>query len=296
MSRRAESIAATAVGNGNFKTLVAALKKADLVSVLSGAEAFTVFAPTDDAFAALLKQLGVTAQELLDRPDLKSILLYHVVPGTAMSSSLKNGQAVPTVHGGKVSVAIGANGVKISGATVTTADIVCNNGVIHVIDRVLLPKFDPAAQVGVTMPLGYFDPLGLGAQVDEGGFKNYQASEIKHGRVAMMASVGLVFQHFVKFPGFDQVPDGWKALFYAPGIYGFGALTLLSGALELTAWSQKANKEPGNFGDPFGVNQYNKEMREKEINNGRMAMLATVGLLVAEFNTGKDSMQQLGLS
>lgn len=134
-----DTIAATAVANGNFKTLVAALDKAGLVDTLSGSSAFTVFAPSDEAFAALLKELGATAEELLARPDLKDILLYHVASGTALSSSLTDGQKIPTVQGKDVVVKIADGKVTVGDATVTAADVACSNGVIHVIDKVLLP-------------------------------------------------------------------------------------------------------------------------------------------------------------
>ncbi|CAE8584548.1 unnamed protein product [Polarella glacialis] len=137
--RCAESIAATAIANGSFTTLVAALQKADLVDTLSGSTEFTVFAPTDAAFSDLLEQLGVTAEQLLANPDLKDILLYHVTAGTAMSSALSDGQKVTTVQGGDLSVKIGGGKVQVGDATVTAADLACSNGVIHVIDKVLMP-------------------------------------------------------------------------------------------------------------------------------------------------------------
>jgi len=293
---RAQSIAATAVANGNFTVLVAALKKAELVETMSGAGSFTVFAPTDKAFSELLAELGVTSAQLLANPDLKKILLYHVVSGKALSKDLKNGQKVGTLQGSDLSVSVGSGKVSVGRATVATADIECSNGIIHVIDKVLLPpaKFDPSKQVGVTAPFAYFDPAGFSKVGDEEGFRNLQASEIKHGRVAMMAAVGAVAQHFIKFPGFGDVPAGLQAVTTAPGTYGFAALFVLSGALELTAWSQSPAKEPGNFGDPLGLRQYTTDMREREINNGRMAMFATIGIIAAELLTGKDGIQQLG--
>lgn len=291
-----ESIAATAVANGNFKTLVAALRRAGLVETLSGSAPFTVFAPTDAAFSALLAEMGISAQELLDSPDLKSILLFHVAAGTTMSSSLKNGQKIKTMQGNDLLVKIAGGKVEVGSSTVTAADVACSNGVIHVVDSVLVPtaKFDPAKQVGVTQPLGFFDPLGFCKVGDEAGFRNLRAAEIKHGRVAMMAAVGAVAQHFVKFPGFEAVPSGLQAAVVAPGAYGFVVLFANSGLLELGIWTENPNKEPGNFGDPLGFNQYNADMRNREINNGRMAMLAAFGILAAELATGKDGIAQLG--
>jgi len=294
VARRAESIAATAVANGNFKTLVAALTKADLVKTVEGGT-FTVFAPTDAAFAALLKELGVTADQLLANPDLKSILLYHVVAGTALSSSLKDGQQVGTAQGGKLAVKIGGGKVTVGGATVTAADIACTNGVIHVIDKVLLPpgKFSPSKQVGVTAPFGFFDPAGFSKEGDEAGFRNLRISEIKHGRVAMMAALGAVAQHFLAANTAPGVPAGLGAVTAAPA--GFAALFLASGALEFTLFKQEDNKEPGNFNDPAGLGDYSLDSRNRELNNGRFAMFAAIGIIAAELLTGKDAVQQFGL-
>merc|ERR1711957_903040 len=152
--------------------------------------------------------------------------------------------------------------------------------------------FDASSQLGAMAPLGFFDPLGF-SNGDEANFRNLRAAEIKHGRVAMMAAVGAVAQHYVKLPGFENVPAGLAAVTTVPGTYGFAALFLVAGALELGVWTQSADKEPGNFGDPLGVNQYNEEMRLKEINNGRFAMFAAVGIVAADLLTGKDAIDQL---
>merc|ERR1711953_768917 len=126
-------------------------------------------------------------------------------------------------------------------------------------------------QLGVTAPLGFFGPLNFTKKGDEDGFRKLRIAEIKHGRVAMMAAVGAVVQHYVKLPGFDQVPSGLSAVNVAPGSYGMIALFVLAGALELGVWTEDASKEPGNFGDPLGLGMYDDEMRAREINNGRFA-------------------------
>ncbi|CAE7777904.1 FCPE [Symbiodinium sp. CCMP2456] len=158
------------------------------------------------------------------------------------------------------------------------------------------PSFDPANEVGVTEPFGYFDPAGFCKKGDKAGFRNLRAAEIKHGRVAMMAAVGAVFQHYVKFPGFESVPAGLGAVEVAPGTYGFAALFAIAGLLELGAWTEDPSKEPGNFGDPAGLNQYTLEMRNRELNNGRMAMFAAIGIIAANVYTGKDAIEQFGLA
>merc|ERR1719299_247300 len=143
-------------------------------------------------------------------------------------------------------------------------------------------------------PMGFFDPLGFSKVGDQEGFRNLRTAELKHGRVAMMAAVGAVAQHYVKFPGFEKVPAGIAAVTTAPGTYGFAALFLVAGALELGVWTESPNKEPGNFGDPLGLGQYDEDMRNKELNNGRAAMFAAIGIISAELLTGKDGVQQLG--
>lgn len=136
-SESEKSIVDTAKEAGNFNTLLAALEKADLVDTLQGDGPFTVFAPTDKAFEKLLKNLDITAEELLAREDLKKILLYHVVPGKVMSADLKDGMMVKTLADKKVKILL--DPVRVNKATVVSPDIEASNGVIHVIDMVLLP-------------------------------------------------------------------------------------------------------------------------------------------------------------
>jgi uncharacterized surface protein with fasciclin (FAS1) repeats len=133
----AKNIVDVAKEAGTFNTLVAALEKAGLVDALKGKGPFTVFAPTDEAFAMLLKELNITAEELLARDDLKQILLYHVVPGKVMSGDLKDGMTANTLADKTVKISL--NPVMVNNAKVMKADIGASNGVIHVIDKVLLP-------------------------------------------------------------------------------------------------------------------------------------------------------------
>ena len=115
--------------------------------------------------------------------------------------------------------------------------------------------------------------------------------------LAMMASVGFVAQHYFKLPGFENLPSGFSVLGKEEGVLGLFALFLVSGCLE-NAWREDPSgaKEPGNFGDPFGLQMYTADMRLKELNNGRMAMISVLGIFAAEMATGKDAMQQFGLS
>lgn len=133
-----------ALATGNLSTLVSALQAADLVTTLSDeTQTYTVFAPTNDAFADLASDLGVSAEELLDRDDLADILLYHVAGSEERAGDLTNGQIIETAHPDGLTVVITLaddGGVSVNNANVTTADIETGNGVVHIIDRVLLPQ------------------------------------------------------------------------------------------------------------------------------------------------------------
>ena len=128
------------VNSPDHTVLEAAVVEAGLVDALSAEGPFTVFAPTDDAFATLLDALGYTAEELLAYPGLTDILLYHVVGAQALSTDLSDGQQITTLLEEDVVVTINENGVFINQSQVTTADIVTDNGVVHVIDAVLVPE------------------------------------------------------------------------------------------------------------------------------------------------------------
>jgi uncharacterized surface protein with fasciclin (FAS1) repeats len=142
LSLRAQQkdIVDTAVDAGSFKTLAAALQAADLVDTLKGEGPFTVFAPTDDAFAKLPEG---TVAELLkpeNKDKLIAILTYHVVPGSVTAAQVVSLDSAKTVNGQSVSISAMGGTVKIDNATVVQADIVASNGVIHVIDSVILPS------------------------------------------------------------------------------------------------------------------------------------------------------------
>jgi uncharacterized surface protein with fasciclin (FAS1) repeats len=126
----------TAVAAGNFKTLATALKEAGLIETLKGKGPFTVFAPTDEAFAKVPK--ADLDALLKDKAALTKVLTYHVVPGKVMAKDVKAGK-VKTVQGGELTVSTDG-GVKVDNANVTKTDIAASNGVIHVIDAVVLPK------------------------------------------------------------------------------------------------------------------------------------------------------------
>lgn len=135
-SAQAKDIVDTAVGAGSFKTLATALTAAGLIDTLKGPGPFTVFAPTDAAFAKIPK--ADLDALLKDKAKLTAVLTYHVVAGKVMAADVKAG-TVKSVQGSNITVTT-ANGVMVDGAKVTATDIVADNGVIHVIDSVILPK------------------------------------------------------------------------------------------------------------------------------------------------------------
>ncbi len=135
-AEKPKDIVDTAVAAGSFKTLAAALTAAELVETLKSDGPFTVFAPTDEAFAKLPP--GTLEALLKDKPKLTAILTYHVVPGKVLAADVVKLKSAKTVQGQSVKIDT-ADGVKIDGAKVIQTDIQCSNGVIHVIDTVILP-------------------------------------------------------------------------------------------------------------------------------------------------------------
>ena len=137
---KGKDIVDTAVAAGQFKTLATALEAAGLVDTLKGAGPFTVFAPTDEAFAKLP---AGTVENLLkpeNKEKLTAILTYHVVPGKVLAADVVKMSSAKTVNGQNIRIASGKDGVMVDNAKVTKTDIVCSNGVIHVIDSVILPQ------------------------------------------------------------------------------------------------------------------------------------------------------------
>jgi uncharacterized surface protein with fasciclin (FAS1) repeats len=131
-------IVATAQGSEDLSTLVAAVTAGDLVETLQGEGPFTVFAPTNQAFSDIQSTVD-TLLEPENKDDLKNVLTYHVVPGSYPASALEDGQELTTVQGEKLTVSIDGDTVKVGDATVEQADVNADNGVVHVIDTVLVP-------------------------------------------------------------------------------------------------------------------------------------------------------------
>jgi transforming growth factor-beta-induced protein len=187
----AKDIVDTAVGAGSFKTLVAAVQAAGLVETLKSAGPFTVFAPTDAAFAKLPK---ATLDGLLaDKKALTDILTYHVVPGKVLAASVLklNGQSVATVNGAKVSIAVSGGKVSLNGnVNVVKTNVLASNGVIHVIDTVLLPPAapKPAATTPPTTAPALKDIVDTA--VANGSFKTLVAAVTAAGLVDTLKGVG----------------------------------------------------------------------------------------------------------
>lgn len=307
----------TAVGAGSFKTLVAAVTAAGLVPTLKSAGPFTVFAPSDEAFAKLPP--GTVESLLKDIPALTKILTYHVVSGNVPASTVVtlNGQKVATVNGEKVDVVVDASGVKVNSANVVTTDIVCDNGVIHVIDSVLLPPapkvvFKPDTYPGVSAPFGFFDPLGLAYDIDERSFKKYRESEVKHGRIAMLAVLGVIvgesgfnlFGDEITGPAIYQFQQA-EQIFPAFAANVIGLTLAVEGFNIINGWESPDDTFSSELGvaalkstyqngdlkfDPLGLKPRNaaelKTVQTKELNNGRLAMLAIAGIVAQELVTG----------
>lgn len=167
-----KDIVDTAVGNADFSILVSALQKADLVDALKGDGPFTVFAPTNAAFQKLLDALDITAEELLAQPDLAKVLTYHVVSGKVMSKDLTDGMEATTLNGEKVKFDLTGD-PKVNTSMITTVDLEATNGVIHVIDTVLVPtnfklqevnlEEDDVTDTGIPIMFPFLIPIALTA-------------------------------------------------------------------------------------------------------------------------------------
>ncbi len=147
MSEQAGDIIDTAVAAGNFKTLAAALEAADLIDALKGRGPFTVFAPTDEAFAKLP---AGTVESLLkpeNKAKLQAILKYHVVSGSVMADKVTGLKFAETLNGQRIDIAVKGSNVMVDKARVTKTDIACSNGVIHIIDSVIMPQTNDIVEV-----------------------------------------------------------------------------------------------------------------------------------------------------
>jgi len=200
-----KNIVETAVSDPQFSTLVSALQKADLVTALQGPGPFTVFAPTNDAFNTLFSQLGVSGIDALSAEVLTPILLNHVVSGNVKSSDITTGYAMTlnTTAPGQNSVKIfieKTSGVKVDGSNVTTADVMATNGVIHVIDKVIIPA------------------TVVNHAINNPNFSILVQAVVKAGLVEALSAAG-------PFTVFAPTNDAFTALFNTLGVSGIADLT-----------------------------------------------------------------------
>ncbi len=199
-----QTIVDIAASNSQFSTLVAALQKADLADVLSGSGSFTVFAPTNAAFDQLFDDLGVSGLADLSAETLKPILLYHVVSSKVLSTQLQDGYVSTLSEGpqqNKVSLQVSKQDVKLNGTvSVTSVDILASNGVIHVIDKVLLP------------------PTVVGIAVNNAAFSTLVQAVVKADLAATLSGTG-------PFTVFAPTNAAFTALFADLGVTGIADLT-----------------------------------------------------------------------
>lgn len=167
-AKAADDIVDTAVGAGSFGTLAAALEAGDLIDTLKGEGPFTVFAPTDEAFAKLPEGTVADLLKPENKAKLVEILTYHVVPGKVMASDVVTLESADTVAGKPVTISVSEGTVSINDATVVKTDIEASNGVIHVIDSVLLPPSDAPAAGSVVEPIAAAPVMGTPMVVGSG--------------------------------------------------------------------------------------------------------------------------------
>jgi len=217
----ANDIVATAIGAGQFKTLVAAVQAAGLVEALQGKGPFTVFAPTDAAFAKL--PAGTVEGLLKDPKALGNILLYHVVPGEVKAASVTNGLSAKTLQGSPVNFTVSDGKAMINGANIVATDIVTSNGVIHVIDSVILPPAGAAGPAPEAKANG-FTNLKEGATVkgtvdlkgyaDDPNFLKWQLDVLPGGDAgaAIFLATGETAGEFTQTIDTTAFPNGEHAL------------------------------------------------------------------------------------
>jgi transforming growth factor-beta-induced protein len=187
------TVVEVAVASGEFPTLVAALEAAGLVDTLNGPGPFTVFAPTEEAFAAALDALGMTAEELLaDTETLTSVLTYHVLPGEVYAETVVtlDGEEVETVNGADVLISVDGDTVMVNTATVIATDIEASNGVIHVIDEVLLPPADETAEDEMSEDAAAESGTVVDVAVESGDFPTLVAAIEAAGLVEALSGPG----------------------------------------------------------------------------------------------------------
>jgi len=217
----ANDIVATAIGAGQFKTLVAAVQAAGLVEALQGKGPFTVFAPTDEAFAKL--PAGTVEGLLKDPKALGNILLYHVISGEVKAASVTNGLSAKTLQGSAVNFTVSDGKAMINGANIVATDITTSNGVIHVIDSVILPPAAAASPAPVAKTNGFTNledgatvrgTVDLKGYADDADFMKWQLDVLPGGdaNAAIFLAVGETAGEFTQTIDTTAFPNGEHAL------------------------------------------------------------------------------------
>mmetsp|Transcript_114681 Transcript_114681/g.255945 ORF Transcript_114681/g.255945 Transcript_114681/m.255945 type:complete len:247 (-) Transcript_114681:404-1144(-) len=199
-------------------------------------------------------------------------------------------KSTSTQYGAYTTAGVTAAGIAMLGSFAVSARRRCGSSKCA---STIVCNFSKENQLGAQDPLGFWDPLNLCDS--EATFKDFRAKEIKHGRLAMMGALGMLTQSVVQVPGMEGVPKGIDAALVGNGQVGFiGTLAIIAG-LEAAVFVQDPNKEPGEFDDPLNLGDFSMEMRAKELNNGRIAMFAALGIISAGLYTGKPALEQFGL-
>lgn len=220
-------------------------------------------------------------------------------PSSVLRGSIERGQEAPlhqSEQGFTTGLFVAATPVAIGGIALIAAR---RNRAPRRAEIVSNKAYDASNEVGALAPLGYWDPAGFMKGEDEAKFLEYRAKELKHGRIAMMSLVGFLVQPFAASAniGFDGIGGGVEALYTYPASSGFACLFLIAGFFELKILPD-LETSPGNFSDPLkfaaggNIGEYNTDWRNFELQNGRLAMIGSIGTIAASFYTGLDAYQQ----
>eukprot|EP00929_Paragymnodinium_shiwhaense_P006075 TRINITY_DN10889_c0_g2_i11.p1 TRINITY_DN10889_c0_g2~~TRINITY_DN10889_c0_g2_i11.p1 ORF type:complete len:308 (+),score=76.41 TRINITY_DN10889_c0_g2_i11:136-924(+) len=246
--------------------------------------------------------LFVTAPQvrpLANSQHSEAVSFRGTVDATSKVSSASSLPAAAAVVVGAGALASRARGEKIARRSAAAPAVPASEAAEAPEEKKAPPPFDPTDQVGVTAPLGYFDPLGFCPPGDEENWRRLRAAEVKHGRVAMLACAGSIIQHWVRIPGlgFEDAEPGITALWKDPTVYPSLILILACGVIEALIWTEPTDwrRQPGDFEDPLGLGVFDEETFNRELNNGRLAMFTSLGIIANELVTGNDAIEQLGI-
>ena len=241
----------------------------------------------------------VSAAVALGGLALAPAFLSPAAPSTPGQKQLRIGTvAEPSSRASSSASTCAAGAAGVLGAA-AVASLVAKKPVRSAGSAVACQAFDASSQVGVTPPFGFFDPAGFTKGVDETEFNRLRGCEIKHGRAAMMGALGLLVQSVYKLPGYESVPSGLAAQWSEPGAQSLWIVFVAIGMLELglCPWKEDPTS-PGDYGDPLNLAKGNvtDDIRNRELNNGRFAMFAWLGIVSAELYTGTSAVAQFAVA